>query len=240
MLTVEEIDLPPAIQSRLKENAAFTDSFWEFTKEHLAGFRQPVAAVAAVIGPILIAFTYIVSDFFTMVEVATTFGLTTLLFLLGAWYTNRQAIRASFVRQVETRRQAKADLKAGRGAQVVLTLKEQPLFYEHDHGVVALAAVSEDKSVYFEIEDTEEDPRWFLYLNGDMHRSNWQWLRLMGTGTVTQFQVDGTRMTSIGQPPYLNAPDAWEAISLALGEPTDGDIIDLPLKEAAQTIARLL
>ncbi|MBB4658787.1 hypothetical protein [Parvularcula dongshanensis] len=240
MLRVATVDLPESVTRRLAERAAFSESWGEFLKEHLAGFRQPVAAAAALIGPILVAFVYAVSDFTTMVEVAGTFGLTAIAFLLGAWYVNRHDIREAYARHMTAQRQAKADLKAGRGVAADLLLKTRPSFYEHEHGVIVLADSGDGRTLYFDVDGTGDDPRWFLYVNGDMHRGNWRWLKLLGSGNVTEFEAKGQRLAGIGDTPYVDAPDAWEAISLALGEPQDGDVVDMPFEEVKQTVSRLL
>lgn len=240
MLTTAQVDIPQGVLTRLKERAAFSESWAAFTRDHLAGFRQPVAAAIALIGPILVAFIYAVSDFLTMVQVATVFGLSSAMFLLGAWYVNRRDIRSAFERSTRERREAMADLKAGTAQQIHLVHQDRPVFYEHEHGVIVLAQGGDDRTLYFDVDGDGTDPRWFLYLNGDMHRQDWRWLRLGGTGDVTEFQAAGKRLAGLGDTPYVEAPDAWEAISLALGEPKDGDTIDMPYAEVKQTVARLI
>ncbi|WOI54597.1 hypothetical protein [Parvularcula sp. LCG005] len=240
MLTVDEIDLPAPVMRRLRERAAFSDSFARFRHEHLTGFRQPIAAVAAVIGPILIAFTYLASDFFTMIEVAVTFSVITCLFLVCAWIINRDAITNAYYRSTEARRAARDDLRIGRAEHMDMVLKRSPIFYEHAEGVLVLAEAGPDKTVFFDIDSEGDDARWFLYVNGDMHREHWSWLRLGGSGRVAQFEASGRRLISIGEPPYLEGGDTWDGIGMALGDPHDGDLIDLSFDEARMTISRLL
>ena len=240
MLTIATVDIPSHVEARLRARAAFSESWNSFTRDHLAGFRQPVAATVAVIGPVLVAFVYAASDFMTMVEVASVFGLSSAMFVLGAWYVNRGDIRAAFERSTRERRHAMTDLKTGTAQEVAARHKERPVFYEHEHGVIALAEGGEGRTLFFDIEGDGTDPRWFLYLNGDMHRQDWRWLRLEGTGEVTEFEASGKRLAGLGDTPYVEAPDAWEAVSLALGEPRDGDAIDMPFAEVKQTVARLI
>ena len=240
MLTIAQVDIPQTVRDRLRERAAFSESWGAFTREHLAGFRQPVAAAVAVIGPVLVAFVYAASDFFTMLEVASVFGVSSAMFVLGAWYVNRRDIRAAFERSTRERRQAMTDLKAGTAQETRIAHKDRPVFYEHEHGVIALADGGQGRTLYFDVDGDGTDARWFLYLNGDMHREDWQWLRLQGTGEVTEFAATGKRLAGLGDTPYVEAPDAWEAISLALGEPRDGDVIDMPFAEVKQTVARLI
>ncbi|MCI5046822.1 MAG: hypothetical protein MRY59_04915 [Aquisalinus sp.] len=240
MLTVAEVELPVSLQKRLREEANFAETFTQFTREHLIGFRQPMAIAAAIVGPVLFAFVYQVAGFLTLMEVAVSFSLTAVMFLLGGWYVNRRRIREMYVRQTRARKDAQVDLKTGKGEAITLTMKNQPLFYEHEHGVICLADAGEGKTVYFDVDSLEEDPRWFLYINGDMHRVNWSWIRLKGSGAVADFSASGQRLARIGDTPYVEAPDAWEAICVALNEPQDGDIVDRPLDEVKETISRLL
>ena len=240
MLNVAVVSLPQGVEARLRERAAFSESWAAFTRDHLAGFRQPVAAAVAMIGPVLVAFVYAASDFMTMLEVAGVFGLSSAMFVLGAWYVNRRDIRAAFERAGRERKHAIADLKAGTAQQVAVTHRDRPVFYEHEHGVIALADGGRGRTLFFDIDGDGTDPRWFLYLNGDMHRQDWRWLRLEGTGEVTEFEASGRRLAGLGDTPYVEAPDAWEAVSLALGEPRDGDAIDMPFAEVKQTVARLI
>jgi hypothetical protein len=240
MLRTDTVDLPERVVLRLKDKAAFSETFGAFTRQHLAGFRQPVAVAAALVGPVLVAFVYAVADFFTMLEVAATFGLTTAMFLLGAWYVNRREIRAAYERNTESRRRAKADLKSGLAEATALHLGQRPVFYEHEHGVIVLADLADGRTLYFDIDNDGFDTRWFLYINGDLHRDSWKWLRLKGSGAVTDFEAKGQRLVAFGEAPYVDAPDAWEAISLALGEPQAGDVIDMPFDEVKQTVSRLL
>lgn len=240
MLNVAVVDIPDQVADRLRARAAFSESWGAFTRDHLAGFRQPVAAAVAVIGPVLVAFVYAASDFFTMLEVASVFVMTSAMFLLGAWYVNRRDIAAAFERSTRERRLAMTDLKAGVAQSVSVQHRERPVFYEHEHGVIALACGGEGRTLFFDVDGDGTDPRWFLYLNGDMHRQDWRWLRLGGTGEVTEFTATGKRLAGLGDTPYVEAPDAWEAVSLALGEPRDGDAIDMPFGEVKQTVARLI
>ena len=240
MLTSNTVALPDEVTRALRDEAAFSETWNTFLREHLAGFRQPVAATAALIGPVLVAFTYAVADFVAMREVAAIFGLTAAMFVLGAWYVNRHDIRAAFARHTAAAQAAKRDLKAGRAEAAALDLRAQPAFYEHEHGVVVLADAGRGRTLYFDVDGDGFDPRWFLYVNGDLHRRRWSWLRLSGTGGVRGLTAEGVRLTGEGETPYVAAPDAWEAVSLALGEPQDGDVIDMPFAEVRRTVDRLL
>ena len=240
MLTANTVPLPDEVARALRTEAAFSETWNTFLREHLAGFRQPVAATAAIIGPILIAFTYAASGAVAMREVAMTFGLTTAMFVLGAWYVNRRDIRAAFARHTAVAQSAKRDLKAGQADAVDLDLRDRPAFYEHEHGVVILADAGDGRTLYFDVDGDGFDARWFLYVNGDLHRRRWSWLRLKGTGAVRGMRAEGACLPDRQDTPYVKAPDAWEAVSLALGEPQDGEVIDMPFAEVTRTVDRLL
>lgn len=240
MLVSSEVELPPQLREQLRSQAAFTSTFLQFAKDHIAGFQQPVAAAAAIILPVLLAFTHAVGGIFSAIEVAVTFGVTTALFLLGAWIAKRDDIAWAYSEGVENRRRASEDLRSGRGESLTLSLRNAPLFVEHDDGVIVLAEADDGRTLYFDIAATPEDPRWFLHVNGDLYRTEWSWLRLKGSGTVARFSARGQHIAEPSEPLWSKAPDTWDAISLALGEPEDGDLIDLSMTEASQTVRRLL
>jgi hypothetical protein len=138
------------------------------------------------------------------------------------------------------RRQAREDLRAGAGTRIALRLTRVPLFFEHAGGVIVFADAGTGKAIYFDIASDADDPRWFLYLNGDLQRTDWSWLRLAGSGTLTDFGTQGVQLGLLGAPTQLELPAAWDAICLALGDPRDGDVIDMPRDEIERTIERLL
>lgn len=240
MLVTADVELPAHLRDQLRQRAAFTTSFVVFVRDHVAGFQQPVAAAAAIILPILIAFTHAVSGIFSAFEVTLTFGFTTGLFLLGAWFAKRHDIAWAYSEGIESRRRAFADLKVGRGDLCELAIRTAPLFVEHEQGVVVLVDAGHGKTLYFDVLATPSDSRWFLYVNGDLFRSQWSWLHLRGSGAVEQFSATGSLVGLKQTTLRSDAADTWEAISMALGEPADGDLIDLPMDEASQTVKRLL
>lgn len=240
MLSVAEIDLPPAVRDKLRERAAFSDSFGRFTRLRLLGFNQPVAATIAFLAPIVIAFGYAAADVHTAIEVALVFAFACALMLLGAWIANRTFLRDAYDQATHARKSARADLKIGKGTEMALTIKTPALFYENAEGVVVFADAGDNRTVFFDVRADRADPRWFLYLNGDLHREKWSWIRLASSGEVFGFSAAGHRRIPLGQPPYVEATEAWDSIALALGDPADGDLIDMPLSEVERTISRLL
>ncbi|MEM6650008.1 MAG: hypothetical protein AAF603_07140, partial [Pseudomonadota bacterium] len=157
-----------------------------------------------------------------------------------AWYINRAQIREAYTRSTIQRKQAQAALRSGRGEQWSLQLKEHPVFYDYEGGVICLAKSSDTKTLFFDIPAAREDSRWYLYMNGDLYRKKWEWLKLHGSGVLTEFFANGDRLMGKGHIFYLDISEAWDAIHLVLGAPQDGDLIDMPFEEAKKTIERLL
>ncbi len=240
MLSATTVDLPRQIEAKLLEQSAFSQSLLAFSLEQLAGLHRPVAAAAALIGPVLIAFTFAVSDVLTALETGSIFAATGAAFLVAGWYVNRGPLQEAYHRSREVRRRARLDLRERRGKQIDLSLEQKPVFYEHRRGVIALAPVNARECVFFDIDGSGEDPRWFFYVNGDMHRQRWRWLRLSGSGAVMGFEASGERLYKHDEAPFTDAEGAEDAISLALGEPCDGDIIAMPFDHAVSTVNRLL
>ncbi len=240
MLTTVDIDLPAQVRDRLRERAAFSETLSRFARRRTLGFEQPVAAASALILPILIAFVYAVSDFVRTIEVAVTFCVITLLFLGGAWFANREIIRTAYIRSVRARRRARSDLRAGRATETRLERRSPALFLEHDGGVMVFAAVSPDQTVFFDVADAEDDPRWFLYLNGDMHRAHWRWLKLRGSGAIADFAASGQRLVPPGTAPFLQLKSGPDTIAHAFNDPADGELIAMPYDEVERAIRRML
>ena len=240
MLTVAEIDLPPSVRERLRERAAFSDSFGRFARLQFLGFHQPVAAAVALLTPIVVAMSYAATDVHTTLQVVSIFLFSTCLIMAAAWIANRTFLRNAYEQANMARRTARADLRAGRGEEMALTMRTPALFYENADGVVVFADAGEGKTVFFAIRADRNDARWFLYLNGDLHREQWSWIKLATSGEIIAFSAAGHRRTPMCQPPYVEAAEAWDSIALALGDPADGDIIDMPLDEVERTISRLL
>jgi len=77
-------------------------------------------------------------------------------------------------------------------------------------------------------------------VNADLYRRSWRWFRLKGSGSVVDFTVRGEQIGAPNASLFTDASDAADAIALALGDPMDGELIDLPFSEATQTVRRLL
>lgn len=240
MLTVARIELPKSVASRLQAEADFSESFAEFARENLVGFRRPAATAVALIGPIVIAFVYMASGPLSALVTALVFSSAAAVVLGIAAWINWGGIVSDYAARQKARRRAADDLRAGFGEEIALPLAKAPKFYEHEHGVIVLAPAGPWKTIFFDVPGFEGDSRWYLYLNGDLHRRHWRWLRLPTSGAVAQFEATGERLARIGDTPYVEAPEAWEAVQAALGEPEDGAIIPYTFEDAVGLVeARL-
>ena len=103
-----------------------------------------------------------------------------------------------------------------------------------------LADAGDLKTLFFSVSNDATDPRWQLYMNGEMHRRVWRWLRLPVSREVVKFSTEGSKLARIGEPPVINSIEAWEAVNVALGEPLDGSIIHRCFDELSEMVERLI
>lgn len=240
MLTTARVDLPVPVAVRLKNDASFTDNVNEFAREDLIGFKRPIAAAFALIAPIALAFVYQGLGFIAMAQVA---GIMLALVAGGIILVGRQEwpdIVSQFQERAMAKRKAVADLRCGFGESSFLSNGRTPRFFEHEHGVLVLADAGDLKTLFFSVTNDESDPRWQLYMNGEMHRRVWRWLRLPVSREVVKFSTEGSKLARIGEPPMINSIEAWEAVNVALGEPLDGSIIHRCFDELSEMVERLI
>jgi len=240
MLTTARVDLPVPIAVRLNGAAMFVDNVNEFAREDLVGFKRPIAAVFALVVPVALAIIYNSAGFVAMAQSAVLMlavaGAS--LFYIGSieWPN----IVLEFQSRAQAKKKAVADLKCGFGEASFLSNGRSPRFFEHEHGALALADAGDLKSLFFSMSNDGTDPRWELYMNGEMHRRVWRWLRLPVSREVVKFTTEGSKLARIGEAQMINSIEVWEAVNLALGEPLDGAIIHRPFDELAEMVERLL
>lgn len=240
MLTTARVDLPLPVAARLKNDASFTDNVNEYAREDLIGFKRPIAAAFALIAPVALAFVYQGLGMTAMLQVAV---IMVALVGGGVYIVGRQEwpnIVLQFQELAMAKRKAVADLRCGFGESSFLSNGRSPRFFEHDHGVLVLADAGDLKTLFFSIAKDESDPRWSLYINGEMHRRVWRWLRLPVSREVVKFSTEGSKLARIGDPPIIDSVDAWEAVNVALGEPLDGAIIHRCFDELSEMVERLI
>lgn len=240
MLNTDRVALPSTVEVRLKNNAAFVDNVHDFARDDLIGFKRPLARAFAILTPIVLAF------------VAHSYGWARLalwsaayvgvagagLFLVGRQIWPR--LVEEFERRSEAKRRAEADLRCGFGESTHLILRRAPFCVEYDGGVLVFADVGDFHTLYFDIAEGSDDPRWAYYSHGEVNRRVWRWLRLPVSREIVRFSAQGTRPGAPAPARRIETIDAFEAIQGALGEPVDGALMRMPLDDVIDLVDRRL
>jgi len=240
MYNTARVDIPAPIEVRLKRAAEFVDNIMEFAREDLIGFRRPLAATFAFTAPFVLAFAYQAAGFLPMLKIASSYFVVAVagLYLVGRdqW----PELVGEFENRTVEKRKAVADLKCGFTESSFLSLVRGPRFIEHEHGVLVFADVGDFKTLFFSISNDTTDPRWRPYVEGELSRRVWRWMRLPVSRELIKFGVEGSKLTLHKEPPVIKSIDIWEAVNVALGEPLDGAVIHRPFDELVESVERLL
>lgn len=240
MLTTARVALPAPVEARLKNAADYSDNVNDYAREDLIGFNRPIAAAFALVSPVVLALVYKAQGLTSTLQAG---AMITAVVIAGLVIVGKQEwpkIVAKFQHRATAKRKAIADLRCGFGESSFLSNGRAPCFFEHEHGVLVLADAGDLKTLFFSIANDGTDPRWDLYLNGDMQRRVWRWLRLPVSREVVKFTAEGSKMAGSGDALVIESIDAWEAVNLALGEPLDGSVIHRPFTETAEMVERAL
>lgn len=239
MLTTDRVALPAHIEVRLKRASDFVDNVMDFARDDLIGFRRPLAATFAFSAPLVLAIVFHEAGLVLTLKIGALYAALSAagLVLVGreVWPEIVEDYRA----RSDAKRKALADLRCGFGESAFLHLPQPPRFIEHDHGVIALADAGDFRTLFFSITNDEDDPRWPAYVEGEMNRRIWRWLRLPVSGEIVRFAAEGGRM-DVAAPLVIESVDAWEAVNVALGEPADGAIVHTPFSEVVDMVERLV
>lgn len=241
MLSTARVSIPMPVATRLKSNAAFSDNINEFAREDLIGFKRPIAAAFALIAPVSVAF---VAYGFGVLPALQTGLFITAMVVAGIVIVGKQEwpqIVTEFQAHAKEKKKAVADLRCGFGESSFLSHGRAPKFVEYEYGVLVLADAGDLKSLFLNIANDGNDPRWQLYLDGELNRRVWRWLRLPVSREVVKFSAEGSKLNQRSTPQSITSVDAWEAVNLALGEPLDGAIIHRcfdELKEVVEQVVR--
>lgn len=241
MLNTDRVAIPAPVEVRLKRSAQFVDNIMDFAREDLIGFKRPLAATFAFTAPLVMAVVHHAGGLGHLLEVAASYLIVGFggLYLVGrqAW---PQLVDEFEAKTVEKRRAA-ADLKCGFGELSFLNLSRAPRYFEHDNGALVFADAGDFKTLFFSIESGERDARWNLYINGELDRRVWRWLRLPVSRDIVKFSTEASKLaTAHNDPLRIKSIDAWEAIHASLGEPLDGAIIHRPFDEVVESVERML
>ncbi len=240
MLSTARVSIPVPVAARLKTTAAFNDNVNDYAREDLIGFRRPIAAAFALIAPVAVAFVYQGAGLVPALQVGL---IITLIVGVGVYLVGKQEwpnIVAEFQSHATAKKKAVADLRCGFGESSFLSNGRAPRFFEHEHGVLVLADAGDLKTLFFDVANDGEDPRWALYENGEMNRRVWRWLRLPVSRELVKFSAEGSKLNQRGAAPRISSIDAWEAVNVALGEPLDGAVIHRNFDELVETVERLV
>jgi hypothetical protein len=241
MLNTDRVAIPAPIEVRLKRSAQFVDNIMDFAREDLIGFKRPLAAAFAFTAPLVMAFVYQTGGLMHLLQVGASYFI---VGFGGLYLVGRQAwprLVSDFEEKTIEKRRAQADLKCGFGELSFLNLARAPRYFEHDHGVLVLADAGDFRTLFFSIENDDSDERWNLYINGELDRRVWRWLRLPVSRDIVKFSTEASKLTGVhSDPQRIKSVDAWEAIHLSLGEPLDGAIIHRPFDEIVESVERML
>lgn len=240
MISTARVALPSNVEGRLKKASEFVDNVMEYAREDLIGFRRPLAATFALSAPVVLALVFHAIGVFAMLQVAAVYFLVA---TAGLVLVGRQVwpnIVEEYQLRSTAKRKASADLKCGFGEAAFLAVERPPRFIEYDHGVLVLADAGDFRTLFFSISNDSEDPRWPFYVEGEMERRIWRWLRLPVSREIVKFSSEGSKHSRAENTPFIDSIDAWEAVHTALGEPEDGAIIHRPFAEVVDMVDRLV
>jgi hypothetical protein len=225
MLSTDRVAIPAPVEVRLKQSAQFVDNVMDFAREDLIGFKRPLAATFAFTAPLVMAFAHYAGGPEQLLRIGLSYLVVT---GLGLYLVGSHA------------RSSAADLKCGFGESSFLNLSRPPHYFEHENGVIVLADAGDFKTLFFSIERDHRDERWNAYINGELDRRVWRWLRLPVSRDIVKFSTEASKLPRTDKDPArIRSVDAWEAINVALGEPLDGAVIHRPLNEVVDTVLRL-
>lgn len=240
MLNVDRVAIPAVTEKRLRASAEFVENITAFARDDLIGFRRPLAATFALTAPLVLALVYYTGGVGHLLQIggaylATAFGG---LYIVGrnAWPT----IVEEFEQRATEKRRAVADLKCGFSESSFLNLSRAPRYFEHENGVLVFADAGDFKTLFFSIERDHRDERWNAYVNGELDRRVWRWIRLPVSREIVKFSTEASKLARTQtDPSRIRSVDAWEAVNVALGEPMDGAIIHRPFDEVVNSIEPL-
>ncbi|MGE0408790.1 MAG: hypothetical protein AB7P23_05955 [Amphiplicatus sp.] len=240
MLSTARVALPATIEIRLKNAAEFVDNVMEYAREDLIGFRRPLAATFAFTAPVLLALAYYGAGIATLAQTAAMYFSVAGAGLVVVGRQLWPSLVQEYHDKSTEKRKAAADLKCGFGEAAFLNLERAPRFFEYANGVLAVADAGDFRTLFFSIQNDPEDPRWVPYVEGEMNRRVWRWLRLPVSREVVKFSAEGSKYAQLGETHRIGSIDAWEAINTALGEPMDGAIIHRPFAEVVDMVERMV
>lgn len=240
MLKADRVAIPAPIEIELKRSAEFVDNIMEFAREDLIGFKRPLAATFAFTAPIVMAFAFSIGGLVPFTQLATAYFSVAFLGLYLVGRNEWPEIVQNFDVLTNEKRKASADLRCGFSERSLLTLSRAPRFFEYSGGVLVFVDAGDFKTLFFNIENSHDDPRWDLYINGELSRRVWRWLRLPISRAIVKCSSEGSKIADVPDPAFIRNIDVWEAINAIFDEPMDGAIIHRPFAECIDVVERSL
>jgi len=240
MHTVARVEIPRPVRRELETAADFVEDLLVFARRRLLTTTTATLVAALALATIFIFGAWRLDG----PAAGMRCGI---VFFLG-WSASAAFAAAAGWRKVveeyegEKTRCAAAsrDLSAGYGEHNALELIRPPRYFEHEHGVIVLADAGFCETLYFNIPHDDGDPRWDLYRDGGLNQRSWRWLRLPKSRSVVEFLSAGARLASRDETMFIDAPEPWEAVGYALGNPSDGQTLRMAFDDAVSAVERAL
>ena len=92
---------------------------------------------------------------------------------------------------------ARAVIDRGRCIEVRVRHDQPPLCMSHEHGVILLIAIDDNRSLLLDVSSVGDDPRWNLQQAGKLMCRDWRWLRLGDNLGSSCFVADGPAVEAL-------------------------------------------
>jgi len=228
MLHDEVVPIPPAIRAEIEGGISDVDvRARSSAKIHLQG---KIFITVASAGLLLL--------FSRKFSLASEEGLVALassaFFVLLFWFWPHHKDHGYLPPEVEKEHLRKR-LERGTMLKRHLTLTDEHVWIEHEHGVTLYASVDARRTLYVDISSvTVGDDRYSRYEDGTLFRREWTWFQFpQEEHQPHEFKVEGAAF----EPLKLGHDDSAGApLFEVFGSPGDGDVLDRPWPDVRSAI----
>jgi hypothetical protein len=120
-------------------------------------------------------------------------------------------------------------LEAGIATHRSLTILTEQAWIEHEHGVMVFVGVGDGRTLFLDLSEVADDPRYPMYEDKSIFRQEWTWFEVAGSplGTL-EFAVSGKSFV-----PVLLGHDSNAASEVfeQIGSPGDGEVVERSWQE---------